>query len=483
MQVLMNRVHADVDWLTEKDHRVNTKTVPIPKEVVYEHAAYLFKSGLNEGRIPNRLDWNEYWATRWSAMPNGSIVSQYDTDLRMKKHLPKEAKYKSCWFAIQTNNDHKSWLSRRPELYATTSTKYEWGKVRALYGCDVTSFLHADYAMSNCEDTLPSCFPVGKFATKENVEGSVHKFKNSVPVCFDYDDFNSQHSVASMQAVMRAWIDVYSPFLTDEQIKSAEWTHDSLENMIVNFNALGQVVPINGTLMSGWRLTSYMNTVLNRVYLEHAGLNKLMIYSLHNGDDMFGGAPDLHNAIKLIGNAKTCGIRAQVSKTNLGTIGEFLRVDTRAKSPQMSQYLARSVSTLVHGRVEADSPTDLAAFVNATVTRISEVLSRGGSKSILDTLLDKIKSFAAYLFNVDQDVIEAILNFHPVQGGINKEAPVNEMKVERISRTNKDDYYYRNKYSILEAGINEYIDSVKRKFNLSESDLNRPQLQIGRAHV
>lgn len=478
LQVLFNRVSADVDWETEKDHRVNTRAVPIPKEKVYELATRIFKSGLSEGRKPFKLNWNRYWQERYSSMPNGSIVSQYDIDLRQKRELPKEAKFKSCWFAMNEHSRHSYWLERTPEIYATTSTKYEWGKVRALYGCDVTSFLHADYSMSNCEDTLPSCFPVGKFATSNFVKASVDKFKKTVPVCFDYDDFNSQHSIASMQAVMRAWIEVYTPYLTDEQVKSAEWTHDSLNHMTVNFNELNEIVPIDGTLMSGWRLTSYMNTVLNRVYLMHADLENLLVYSLHNGDDMFGGAPNLANALRLIKNAKECGIRAQVSKTNLGTIGEFLRVDTRAKDPMMSQYLARAVSTLVHGRVEADAPYDLMAFVRATKTRCEEVTARGGSTSLMQALFDKIMVFASKLFNTDIDIINRLLTTHPVQGGICEHAPVSDKRIVRVSRVYKDVHRYLEKYSVIRSGICEYIDSVRDHFGIPEHQLNRDSLLL-----
>lgn len=473
LQVLYNRVYDTVDWQTEIEHRTKSKTVPIPKECVYEYAKQIFRNGLKEGREPLKHNWNSYWKTRFSSMPNGSIVSQYDKDLMTKRRIPREAKVKSVWFAMQTDGRHESWLNRTPGIYATTSTKYEWGKVRALYGCDVTSFLHADYAMSNCEDTLPSCFPVGKFATASFVEASVHKFKNSVPVCFDYDDFNSQHSIASMQAVMRAWIDTYSTYLTEEQRASAEWTHDSIENMTVNFNEIDTLTEINGTLMSGWRLTSYMNTVLNRVYLMYSGLDKLLIYSLHNGDDMFGGAANLENAVQLIKNAKDNGIRAQVSKTNLGTIGEFLRVDTRASNPQMSQYLARAISTLVHGRTESEAPTDLASFITATKTRIDEVKSRGGNLGLLDVLFDKQLDFAAGFFKVERDVVDMIINLHPVQGGINVDAPVQEYCVKRVARSRKDEQYYHAKYSMVGDGIDEYMDYVKERFNLREKELDR----------
>jgi len=385
--VLRNRAFDTVDWNTERENRCDIKTVPISSADVYQRAARIFSMALKHGKRPQKFGWRDYWNIRWSRLPGGSVVSQYDDDKRLKASLPLEARIKSAWFSACPMEEHEQWYVRTPSIYASTSTKYEWGKVRALYGCDVTSFLHSDFAMANCEDVLPQYFPVGRAATEDNISAAMATFDETLPVCFDYDDFNSQHSNTSMTAVLMAWRDVFRPYLSREQVMSMDWTIDSINNVTVQFNELGQQVTTRGTLMSGWRLTSFMNTVLNRIYLEHAGMKDLVVYALHNGDDMFAGARNMADAVCLIKQAKARGIRAQVAKTNLGTIGEFLRVDTRAAQPSAKQYLSRSIATAAHGRVETSAPFDMCALISAHKERADAIITRGGNPYVVQAML------------------------------------------------------------------------------------------------
>lgn len=475
LNVLVNRVDAEVDWETELEHRTNVKAVGISTEDVYKISSEIFNDAVREGRYPQRLDWHDYWEQRWSSMPNGSVISQYPEDLAIKRLLPYSARVKSAWFAAKTESNYDYWYKRTPQIYASTSTKYEWGKVRALYGCDVTSFLHSDYGMTNCEDMLPSYFPVGRKANEKYVRESIEKFRDTVPVCFDYDDFNSQHSVSSMRTVLQAWLDVNKKYLTDDQILSVEWTRDSLNSIVARFNSTGETVSLTGTLMSGWRLTSFMNTVLNRVYLVKANLFEHLVYALHNGDDMFGGAVNMAKAVALIRDAKAIGVRAQVSKTNLGTIGEFLRVDTRAVDPSNAQYLSRSVATLVHGRVESSAPNDLRELVSAINTRCDEVTKRGGDSRLINKILQKSLNFAASLFKVDNSIIENMMQFHPVQGGMNKDASVQPWRIERMTEP-VERKIILERYSLIEPGLYNYVDKVKEQFGVSEELIDKEEL-------
>ncbi|AGG68771.1 RNA-dependent RNA polymerase, partial [Scheffersomyces segobiensis virus L] len=475
LNVLVNRVDSVVDWNKEIDHRTNVKAVGISTEDVYKISTEIFKDAVREGRYPQRLEWQDYWVQRWSAMPNGSVISQYDEDIAIKKLLPFSARVKSAWFAAKTESNYDYWLKRTPQIYASTSTKYEWGKVRALYGCDVTSFLHSDFGMTNCEDILPSYFPVGRKANEKYVRESIEKFRETVPVCFDYDDFNSQHSTSSMRTVLQAWLDVNQKYLTEEQVNSVEWTRDSLDSILARFNSSGDTISLSGTLMSGWRLTSFMNTVLNRVYLVKANLFKHLVYALHNGDDMFGGAVNMAKAVAIIRDAKAIGVRAQVSKTNLGTIGEFLRVDTRAIDPTNAQYLSRSVATLVHGRVESSAPNDLRELVSAIITRSEEVISRGGDFRLINKLTQKTLDFAARLFNVDNTIIDTMLSNHPVQGGMNKDAPVHLWRIERRTEPFERETLLA-RYSLIAPGLFNYVDRVKEQFGVSENLIDKEEL-------
>lgn len=474
LNTLRNRVYEKVDWEKEYDHRVNPNVVNMPYEVVYKEALSIFRDARLEGKKPLQFKWADYWAIRWSRLPGGSVVSQYPEDIELKKQLKLEARIKSAWFSAISDNSQNKWLEREPGIYATTSTKYEWGKVRALYGCDVTSFIHSDFAMSNCEDVLPSYFPVGKYATEENVNRSMKKFDETIPVCFDYDDFNSQHSISSMQAVLSAWKECFKLSLTDEQNLSLQWTIDSVANMRVRFNELKTDAFINGTLMSGWRLTSFMNTVLNRVYLKVAHLDKLAVYALHNGDDVFAGCRNVGEANSMVRAALNAGIRAQMAKTNIGTIGEFLRIDTRSKNPKGKQYLARSVATAVHGRVETSAPNDLLALVRANDVRLDSIIDRGGDVDVVGAVAKQLTKFAAKLFNVGIEVVEAARMLHPIQGGFDEQAELFERRL--IRKTDVTSNAQLDEYCLVKPGIYDYIEHVMNKFGLSRESISKRKL-------
>lgn len=475
LQVLRNRVFADVDWEAEIDHRVNVSAMPISSVEVYNTAMRIFRDAKLEGAEAHRHEWRTYWAGRWSSMPGGSVVSQYDTDRKLKQALPREGRIKAAWFSANRRNDYSYWHERKPQIYASTSTKYEWGKVRALYGCDVTSFLHSDFAMSNCENMLPSYFPVGRRANSGYINKVISSFSKGVPFCFDYDDFNSQHSTASMSAVLRAWRDTFKSNLSAEQLRSMQWTIESVEDMVVQFNEAGKTIHINGTLMSGWRLTSFINSVLNRVYLEKAGLKKNVIYALHNGDDMFATTQNLQQAMNVVKNAQMIGIRAQVAKTNLGTIGEFLRVDTRATNKSGAQYLARSVATAVHGRVETGAPNDLLALHSANNERMHAIIERGGSERIVKAVSSELTNFECRLFDVDASVLTAYDTLHPTQGGCNEEGSVKQIRLERIPDETTE--AFRQRLGLINPGIDDYIQLVVDKFRLPQSKVSRTDVR------
>ncbi len=78
--------------------------------------------------------------------------------------------------------------------------------------------------MGDCEEMMPSCFPIGQRANEKYVRKIISTFSDGVPLCYDFDDFNSQHSTESMVAVIRAWQVVFGNMLSPEQRRSLEWT-------------------------------------------------------------------------------------------------------------------------------------------------------------------------------------------------------------------------------------------------------------------
>lgn len=474
LTVLRNRVYDCVDWDKEIEHRTRPNTVPISPQTVYNISRRIFQDAAISGARQRRQSWREYWELRWSHMPVGSVVSQYHEDMLLKKSLPQDARVKAAWFAANTHSDYEYWHSRRPEIYASTSTKYEWGKVRALYGCDVTSFLHADFAMSDCEDTLPAYFPVGSKATESYVRDVISKFKDGVPFCYDFDDFNAQHSTRSMQQVIRAWGDTFAHRLSEEQKRSLIWTMESLETQRVRFNDVGKIVTINGTLMSGWRLTSFINSVLNRVYLEAAKLPESAIYALHNGDDVYATTPTILDAVRITARARNLGVRAQMSKMNIGTIGEFLRIDARATNPTGAQYLARAVATATHGRVEIAPANDMRELTRSMDERHKAIIKRGGDKIAVSAMLKRTFRFIIDLFESSWEVLDAMFKYHPLQGGMNEKAEVGGTTL--VKRIIGEDQITVSAFEPIRRGVNDYANAVIKQLRLRFDEADRQQM-------
>jgi len=173
LHVLQNRPNDSVDWHSEKAKRETfLPHIKLSKIQIKEHAKSIFAQALGEGKKPERVKWSTYWSERWARMPTGSFVSQYEEDLTYKKAFSTNMNVNKTTLAssMPSNVGLDYFINRPEQIFASTSTKYEWAKVRALYGCDFTSFVLADFSMGTAEDCLPAYFPVGKESTEEQVE-------------------------------------------------------------------------------------------------------------------------------------------------------------------------------------------------------------------------------------------------------------------------------------------------------------------------
>lgn len=487
VNVLLNRIDTSVNWDQEKMNRTKPRLATVDPTDIYKACITLFKDAVIEGKRAFKYSFSQYWRQRIMLMPSGSVHSERTSDKESFKKLDYRLKTKKGFFASSTQASLDTWLDREPEINSYTSTKYEWGKTRALYGCDVSSHLHADFALNKCEETFPSYVPTGSRATEDYVAGISKGLKKFIPFCYDYDDFNSQHSFQSMTAVLLAWRDVYGGQLSSDQLESLEWTIKSVSKQFVHNSQTNDHYRTAGTLFSGWRLTTFMNTALNYAYLHAAGINQKMKYSLHNGDDVLASAMSLKEVIQLIKATERFNIRAQTSKMNIGTIAEFLRMDLHASDKTGKQYLARAISTFVHSRIESGSPRSQRDTHIATITRASEIVSRGGDQAYIDKLENKQHTFIAKLFE-SEDNSKKIKEFDIVAGGYKDTGYVEASQlIDVVSATESDidishinpgmvDYltYIVNKFPILQdhVSMTTMEKSVLRVFNTVNSKIS-----------
>lgn len=419
LDVLLNRGLGGVNWEQERLNRTTQMQLTTHKyQDIYDTAAAMFRRSRRHGLKPNTLNWNKFWARRWEWATPGSVHTQHSRDL---SYIDAQATKRTKWHTVcsmpSVSIDY--WLKRKPETVAWPSVKYEWGKQRAIYGTDLTNYVLATFGFSGVEEILPPECPLGSHINEDTIRARVSKtVAGSTPYCLDFDDFNSQHSVPSMQAVIDAYLAVFSCYLSVEQIAACEWVKHALSDMTIvgsSCQKTGSSYKAKGTLLSGWRLTTFMNTVLNYCYVSIAskGLN---VASLHSGDDVLLGVKSYSQVRTLEHRLRTMGCRLQSSKCFLGGLCEFLRVDHLHHGK--GQYLARATSTTVHSPVETKKPYMLRAVLEAQQVRLAELRQRQGEDSVVDELNDLQLTRIGRFWEVSTSYLKDIIQTHRCLGGL-----------------------------------------------------------------
>lgn len=369
------------------------------------------------------MTWDDYVQSRWEWVPGGSVHSQYAAD---DEYIIPGLYTRNKFITVNLMPKQKlaSMGISTPEVRAWTSTKYEWGKQRAIYGTDLRSTLITNYAMFRCEDVLKHKFPVGDQAEASRVHKRISMMLgNSSSFCFDYDDFNSQHSIGSMHTVLVAFRDAFSPQMAPAQLKAMDWVCESILRMYAKDPTTNEWYHLQGTLLSGWRLTTFMNTVLNWAYMKVAGVFDIQDVqdSVHNGDDVMISLNRVSTAIQVMERMRRINARAQEAKCNLFSISEFLRVEhgMTGKSGLGAQYLTRSCATLVHSRIESNEPISLVRLLEADKTRLRDLSERTMREDLIPNIRDELNMRAVNVFGADIGTVRAIYDTHRVCGGIN----------------------------------------------------------------
>ncbi|UUY86183.1 RNA dependent RNA polymerase [Loquat associated totivirus 1] len=424
MMCLVNRGVGSINWQKEKEHRIKPDAIKVKKQDVYQEAKKVFSEGVNHGYKYPKMRLDKYLDSRWEWVPSGSVHSQYEED---RQYIKKEYRHRTKFVALNMmKKEHiASMFKRKPEIKAWASVKYEWAKMRAIYGVDLTSSVITNYAMYRCEEVFKHRFPIGEEASAERVHKRLrYMLKDCESLCYDFDDFNAQHSTESMHAVLLAYYDTFYHEMEVEQRQAMAWVCESVKRMSVvnNEGEHSDEYEVKGTLLSGWRLTTFMNTALNYIYFKLAGVFDVKgVYdSVHNGDDVLVSIDNIRTANVIHEKMRMINARAQHTKCNVFSVGEFLRVEHKVDKEQGlgAQYLTRGVATLVHSRVESQEPSRLLEALKACVARCEEVGARcRGSEEMILALLDMSVVRLSNVFSVDEKVCRKLVAAHVIVGG------------------------------------------------------------------
>lgn len=316
-------------------------------------------------RRPVIKDASEYWADRWAFTKSGAhsrAAEQVTTGTVTTKPQATRREFAEAVAGCPL-------LIAEPMIVAVPSLKLEHGKTRALYNCDTVSYYHFDAvlkAVEACWDsTSVKLDPQG--ASRED-DYSMYSSISGVRVMLDYDDFNSQHSLDAMIAVfeeLRPYVDGDSRLL--------DWCIRAQHRQLIL--SAGVATAISGTLFSGHRATTFINTVLNAAYFAMTGVDTIAAF--HAGDDVLLYTRSMCEANAAVAALQSFGFRLNASKQSCGTLsGEFLRC---VFCPDGARgYVARALSSLVSGNWVSDKQLSPGEYILVLKRAAWTVALRGG---------------------------------------------------------------------------------------------------------
>ncbi|AZT88633.1 RNA-dependent RNA polymerase [Colletotrichum eremochloae totivirus 1] len=335
-------------------------------------------------------DVDDFWSSRWLWCVNGAQNRKSDEALGLHPPLGGR-RYRRMAAEEKYDNPIPNWDGTTS---VSASIKLETGKNRAIFACDTRSYFAFSHILNSAQRDWAG-HRVILNPGLGGLAGVARRVRNAqghggVNVMLDYDDFNSHHATDVQQMIFEELAILYD-------LPSSERTAlvSSFEKMYISHG--GREFHVKGTLMSGHRGTSFINSVLNAAYIRCAvgGPTFDRMVSLHAGDDVYIRARTLSEAATLLEDCKRFGCRMNPTKQSIGfTHAEFLRLGIGKYSAH--GYLARSLSTLVAGSwVDLDPMKPEEGLVSA-ITSTRSAINRGAPLSIARLIARSYSSISGY---------------------------------------------------------------------------------------
>jgi hypothetical protein len=305
-------------------------------------------------KVPQWGDKDKAWKRRWLTTKAGAHSQFFEKGVLGKRlelpELPSRREFaENCNVNMIAYGD--------PVVEAGLSWKLEHGKTRAIYSCDTRSYFTFDYLLRPVEEAWANRSTLlnpGK--RREDLLYKTISRTGSCKVMLDYDDFNSQHSIEAMQVVI------------EEATKGApeevrQWAIKSLGNMFVHWHDGSELrrEAMVGTLPSGHRATTFINTVLNTAYIWYINGGPPDLDMLHTGDDVVGSG-SVEECERLMASVLASQLRTNESKQAIGVRGEFLRAGFNRDLAR--GYVPRAIGSLVSGNWVTEGTNSKVSFIN-----------------------------------------------------------------------------------------------------------------------
>ncbi|BAU79490.1 RNA dependent RNA polymerase [Diatom colony associated dsRNA virus 4 genome type B] len=284
----------------------------------------------------------DYWQRRWLYTRSGAHARRVeDIKLGGRLDLPERPTRREFAEAVSENMVAKG----EPGCHAGQSSKLENGSTRAIYAGDSINYFTFDYLLRPIEAVWRnrSCLLDPGARQPSELYGALSAGAD-VNLMVDFEDYNSQHEKSAMRVVIEE-------ACAGAPKEILDWALASFDNEVVYWvsaDGTTKWAVTVGSLFSGHRATTFINTVLNSAYIRYV-CNTLVLpmKSYHAGDDVYlsGTADQVEHVMKSV---LSSSVRVNRSKQGCGRlVGEFLRTAFTRECAR--GYMARSVSSLVSG--------------------------------------------------------------------------------------------------------------------------------------
>nr|UWK02059.1 RNA-dependent RNA polymerase [Fusarium poae victorivirus 1] len=360
-EVLQGRGVGTIDLLAEAKLRCDAEYVrdhyaaDFDGEKLRRAVRRIYETEISHEDDSQRVEFptlDEHWDSRWVWAVNGSQSSLLDGG-RVKKLLEPLGLHKlhrRAWLECTPDDPRVGWDGT---TYVSPSPKLENGKTRAIFACDTRHYLAFEHLLTPVEKRWRGSRVVlnpgkgGNIAMAQRVRHS--RDRSGISLMLDYDDFNSQHTTAAMKIVI------------EELCSLVGYPADLAATLVSSFDKMrihvaGKYVgTAAGTLMSGHRATTFINSVLNKAYLDVV-LGESWLdtrRSVHVGDDIYCGVKSYRDAAYVVHQITSSPLRMNPTKQSVGHVStEFLRLATAGRDTY--GYVSRSIASLISGNWVSD---------------------------------------------------------------------------------------------------------------------------------
>ncbi|ALO50142.1 127 kDa protein [Penicillium janczewskii chrysovirus 1] len=343
-----------------------------------------------------------------------------------------------------------------PTSFTRYFTKYEVGKLegRALFPANMMHYIVTSYILFLAEKggSMPNT-RLNAPADQQLLDHWLwHDTRDYVfGLMLDYANFNEQHEIEHMQMVIGELQYYYSKhdLLSDSMRQAFKWVMDSFDAIVFEVDGKGH--KFNHGLLSGWRCTSWVNSILNVAYMDVIAQQvhqmtgiRVLTSAQTGGDDVAATTASLYDAVVVLRVGEAMGFEFKAIKQLMGSkYVEFYRLFVSSDGVRGS--LCRMLGSAVSGQW---SNSVIAKFVEpaSKLNSVVEIARKAGRRCELNmSIMEKMTlcAFEKWARHDDIEIARELIHGTVATGGLGVPTPAGDV------------------YELEQAGVPARADSLE----------------------